>query len=202
MRHVVAAVLCAIFLPLSALGIGFTGGGGVSWVTMDFLNMTVQALGEREGVPYSPLRLGWEVEGGVWLSPYVGAEVFWVSSSGGISGRDAMGLSASAVGVEIQLQVPARTLGVPLDVTAGIGLDGCWASAAGMVVGQGFGWGGTVRVGFPVFRIAGISADGQVFARYLPVGTIRDGERVVDTGGLAALDFSGLGIGLIVRWGR
>lgn len=201
MRRLALAVLCAMCLPLSAAGIGFTVGGGGSTVSMGFLNMTIQALAEREAIPHSTLRLGWNVQAGVWLSPSVGAEVFWVASSGGIGGRDAMELSATAVGVGVLLVVSTRALGLPLDVTAGIGLDGCWASATGMIVGQGFGWGATVRAGFPAFRIAAIRADVQLFGRYLLVPTIRDGERVIDTGGLPAMDFSGVGIGLTVRWG-
>lgn len=201
MRHLVLAGLCTAGLALTGLAIGFTVGGGTSFVGMDFLNMTVQALAEREDVPYSALRVGWTAQAGVWLSPHLGADAFWLRSSGAIRGREAMEISATAFGVEVQIQTSLRQWGLPFGTTLSVGLCGCWASASGLVVGQGFGWGGTVRAAFPLFRAGPLGAEARVSLRYLPVRTIRDGERIIDTGGLPVIDFSGVGVGLMATWG-
>ena len=194
-----------IILMVVVLGIaqpgwawGFSGGFNLGLVTMDFLNGQLQDLADREGASLSPLRVRYGLEGAFWPWRWLGFGLEWLSSSGGVYGREAYPLSASGLGLSLLLGWDLEIMGLAFPMQGGIGVY--WFSVIGFLEGWSLGFGGEVSVGLTLLRFAGFEAVVEVGGRIVRGSVLQTPRGVLAPRDKPALDFSGLFLGLKVGW--
>jgi len=197
-KLLIVLVLCGVSWP--GLAFKLAGGVGVSLVNMAYLNETLAAMAARQGVAFSPIILGWNAEVAAWPWPLFGVKgnVLW--ASGVIQGREALSISVSAFGGEICGGFSFPLYILPAEIEAGIGAY--LVSASGLIEGYAVAFGGYALLGARLFTLLDFALDLGFGFRYLPVRTLVGGRETIAPEGMNAVDFSGLFVSLVLKWGK
>ena len=177
---------------------GLSGGLSFGLVTMDFLNARLQDLANREGSSVSPLRLGLELEAGFWPWRWLGFGLEWLSSSGGVYGREEYPLSAQGLSLALFLGWNLEIAGFSFPIQGGIGPY--WFSVTGFLEGWSLGLGGEVSVGLVFLRVAGLEALVETGGRIVRGSVLQTPRSALAPQDMPALDFSGLFFGFKITW--
>jgi len=175
-----------VLLPFAGYG-GWGGRVSLGFVTMNYANDYLQMLAERLGAEALPLRMAWGISAGGQLLPWLGLRGTFLSSEGGLSGREKASLSAMALGLEGTFRLKTF-IGAYLE--AGVGAF--WAWTRGLWEGMGPGFGLEIGAAWPTVKIGPLSLEIGLSWRWLSIPRLFGGREEISLRGLPALDFSGL----------
>jgi len=165
---------------------------------MAFINGQLEEVANREGTTFSPIQLVWGLEVNAWFWPFSGFGISFLSGSGEIHGREPRPQNVTSLGVEGKIFVPPFLLNWPVDIEVGGG--GYLAFASGLLTGGGWAFGGYLRAKWKLLELGQFQTEVALTWRYLPVLSIYNEREEITPQGSSALDFSGLYVGVIVKW--
>jgi len=167
--------------------------------SMTYLNGQLEALAAREGVTASGVSPAWGARTALWPGRNLGAGLEFIIASGGIRGREFTPQTCWAIGLTLQGRLILPFFGRPVSLTAEVGAYR--AQASGLISGGGWGLGGRLSAGGPLFSWGWGELTWEAGFRYLPVAAIQGEGGRIEPATLPALDFSGFYLGVDFAWG-
>ena len=199
MRRTMAILTLVSVLVAGAVAMEFTFGLTVGLPAMSYLSGQLEAMAAREGLAASGVSPAWGGHTALWPWHHLGIGLEFLTASGGISGREFTPQTCWAIGLTLQGRLILPFFGRPVSLTAEVGAYR--AQASGLISGGGWGLGGRLSAGGPLFSWGWGELTWEAGFRYLPVAAIQGEGGRIEPATLPALDFSGFYLGVDFAWG-
>ncbi|MEN3009555.1 MAG: hypothetical protein ABDI20_00985 [Candidatus Bipolaricaulaceae bacterium] len=188
----------ALFVSWAGAAWAWEAGADVGLVPMAYLNAVLEEAAVRTGGTAVPLRISFGGQAQVWPWPFLGLGVRSFSCAGSLVGRDERTLAAFALGIFGVLRFGLPLLGWPLYGRLEVGGLGGYAS--GLVEGWGLGWHASFGASLAFLRFWNLALGMEAGYRWAVIPALRTAREEIAPERGAALDFSGLFLGVVFRW--